>query len=227
MIESLIDKSNIKITEDSFKKCWLDLGALGNGGDALKVFNKKLSAYEEFRNYDKKFGYDNLTNTMAIKFIVCMYDTESPFSGIEDYHKRKLLSAEYAGFTAGETGILAEYAQAAMQGKIPIFNAMAITYCIIIHSPEYATYHRFLQKYYEDVIMDPKTTLAKAKVELAVLNELRDTILARDETGGIQREFYRTVTNAELEVRRYRPEYKAQEWITDFNTSHGLQKEKK
>jgi hypothetical protein len=227
MTESLIDKANIKITDDSFSKCWLDLKDIPAGSDAFKVFNKKLAAYEEFRNYDNKFGYIHLTNTMAIKFIVCMYDPFSPFAHIEDYHKRKLMSAEFAGFEASNTGTLTTYAQYFMQGKMPIANAMIIQYCILVHSIDYATYQILQRKYYEDTLMNPKATLTSIKQELEVLNDFRDEILAGDRAPGVQLEFYKTVSNAELEVRKFRPEYKAQEWVNQFNESHGIEKEKK
>ena len=225
MIESVIEKSGIKITNESFKQCWLDLSLIPPTGDVLKVFGDKLRPYEEFRNYEGKFGTDKLTNTMVMRFIVCMYDPNSPFESITDYHKRKLMSAEFAGFDIGNTGIFAEYAQMLMQGKMPIANAMIICYCLIVHSPDYATYQLFQRKYYEDTLMDPKKKLTDIRQELNILNDFRNNILAHDLTPDIQRDYYRTVTNAELEVRKYRPETKAEEWVKEFKEKYGSNKE--
>lgn len=211
-IESIIKKKGIKLTESAFSECLVDLGKLKAGVDILKVF-PELKKIEGFEDYDGKWGPFNLTNTMVIKYILCMYDYKSPFGPGNKYEltydERKMCSAEYARFDINETGTFTDYAQEIMRGMNPVAVKMIVHFCAKRRGAEYATYIRFEMRYYDSTLQDNNVDLAKIDKELKLLNDYRDKILAYDNNVKLKEEFYKIVSDAELEVRKFRPEHKA------------------
>lgn len=228
-MESIIKKKNIKLTEASFSECLVDLGKLKINRDILIVF-PELRKIHGFPDYEGKWKQANLTNTMVIKYIIAMYDHKSPFASINKYEltydERKMCAAEYARFDINESGVFTEYAQEIMRGENPIAVQMIVQYCAKRRGAEYATYIRFEMKYYDVTLMDEKMDLTKVDRELKLLNDYRDKILAYDNNVKLKEEFYKIVSDAELEIRKYRPEFKAKQNSDKPEITNGSSQEK-
>lgn len=223
-MESYIEKKGYRLTENSFRECFVDLGQARHNSDYMKLY-PQLAEWEEFQDYDGKYRNDHVTNNKVIKYIVAMYDPKSPFARdmMDNYEERKLCAADYASFEISDTGIFTEYAQEIMQGLNDTVNKMIIRYCILCHSLEFATYLRLQRQYYENTLANKDAKITDIDAALKVLNRHRDAIMAMDRTPSLVKSFYRVVKDAELEVKRYRPETFAQKMKTVIK-SNGKQK---
>lgn len=203
MMHDYFDKVGLKIDERSFRECYIDLGKVGVG--SVLVNYPALGEWVEFKDDPKKYK-PILSNNSIIKYIVCMYDSKSPFRGLE-YEQRKIASAIYADFDIAVGGEFTPKYQDAMNGMVEIVNMMAIRYCIITKGLEYTTYKEFERRYYEMTLKDPNRKLTDIDKEREVIAKYRDKFLENDTSKGIQQTLYKIVTEEEKKLRKLRPEY--------------------
>ena len=203
MMHEFYDKVGLKIDERSFRDCYVDLGKVGVGS-VLQQY-PQLAEWVEMKDDPKKYK-PILNNNSVLKYIVCMYDSKSPFRGLE-YDQRKVASAIYADFDVAVGGDFTPKYQEVMNGLVEIVNMMAIRYCIITKGLEYSTYKEFERRYYEISLKDPNRKITDIDKEREVVARYRDTFLESDTSKGIQQTLYKIVTEEEKKLRKLRPEY--------------------
>jgi len=203
MMHEFYDKVGLKIDERSFRDCYVDLGKVGVGS-VLQQY-PQLAEWVEMKDDPKKYK-PILNNNSVLKYIVCMYDSKSPFRGLE-YDQRKVASAIYADFDVAVGGDFTPKYQEVMNGLVEIVNMMAIRYCIITKGLEYSTYKEFERRYYEISLKDPNRKITDIDKEREVVARYRDTFLEGDTSKGIQQTLYKIVTEEEKKLRKLRPEY--------------------
>ena len=208
-----IEQLDIKITDSSFAKCLGNLEKIYDGTDILRVI-PVLAEWVEFTSWEGKYprgSEKKMTNSNIIRYIICMYDPNSPFvtKGIS-YDDRKICSAEYCKFPWDtESGLFDSSFQQIMSGKLQIVLKMIVRYCSIVRGLEYATYRLTERNYYENTISEDPLDITKIQKETKFLNEYKDIILAGDSTKEVSNQFYKMVAEEELQLRQLRPEYKA------------------
>lgn len=206
-----IEKLNLKIDENSFRECLLN-PELADSVDITQVY-PNLKEWVEFRDIKDKFGtkdVSTITNSMMIKYIVCMYDPKSPFRNL-DYHTRKMASAVYVGFPIGEdTGVFGIGAQMIMNGRNDVVNLMVVRYCAITRGLEWATYMQYERMFYENILPDKELPIAKKEIDLKIVASYRDMFLAGDKSPDLQQTFYRIASEEDKKLRKLRPEEQEQ-----------------
>ncbi len=210
-----IQKLGLKIGGHSFNKCYIDIGNIKSGSDIVVMFKNKLD-FPEFKNYKSKFGAEDYSNTMVIKYLVCFYDPMSPFAALA-WQERKLASAEYVGFPTNSDGSFIEPIQKILNCETDVVRAMVIRYCRIVKGPEYATYKILEWQYNTKILMGVNVKLKDIKQDLDALREYRDMFLADDDSSQLRDYFYAIVSEEEKELLKLRPEHQQRYWEKDIS----------
>ena len=168
-----------------------------------------MSEWVEFRESPKKYPTEEIKNNAVLRYIVAMYDPQSPFKHL-DYQTRKNCAAIFAGFKTNQKGDFHAQIQDLLNGDIQIVNIMVIRYCAITRGLEWATYKQFERRYYEITLLDPDKKIIDIEKDKDVVAKYRDLFLAGDKTPELQKVFYKIVTDEEKELRKLRPEYQEQ-----------------
>lgn len=209
-----IHKLGLKISSSSFNKCYIDIGKIKPGQDLLAIFKNELD-FPEFKNYKSKFSSTDVSNSQVIRYIVCFYDNNSPFSPLA-WEERKLASAEYVGFTRNEDGGFAEPVQKILNCEEEVIRAMVIRYCRIVKGPEYATYKILEWNYNTKSLMATNIKLKDIEQDLTALRTYRDIFLGGDPSSQLRDYFYAIVSEEEKELLKLRPEYQQRHWEKDI-----------
>lgn len=197
-----LNKLGLKISANSFARCYIDIGSMKPGTDAMSVFKDKLD-WPEFRR--PKYPSGEFHHTQIIKYIVCFYDPNSPFAHL-DWEERKLASAEYVAFRKNEDGGYTEAVQAIMNCEVDAIRAMIIRYCRAVRSPEYATYKVLEMNYHTKVLTAPTLKITEIQKDLIALQGWKNQFLAGDDNKQLREHFYRVVSEEEQEAHKLRPE---------------------
>lgn len=209
-----IRKLGLKISSNSFSKCYIDIGSLKPGTDLLIVFKNELD-FPEFKEYKTKYANAELSNSQILKYIVCFYDPNSPFAPLS-WEDRKLASAEYVGFPKHDDGGFAEPVQKVLNCEYDVIRAMVIRYCRIVRGPEYATYKILEWNYNTKILMATNIKLKDIEQDLDALRKYRDMFLGGDPSLQLRDYFYAIVSQEEKELLKLRPEYQQRHWEKDI-----------
>lgn len=207
MIENPYYESlGLKIDERSFRECYINPEP--SGTSILQKY-PSMNEWVEFRESPKKYPTEEVKNNAVLRYIVAMYDPQSPFKHL-DYQTRKNCAAIFAGFKTNQKGDFHAQIQDLLNGDIQIVNIMVIRYCAITRGLEWATYKQFERRYYEITLLDPDKKIIDIEKDKDVVAKYRDLFLAGDKTPELQKVFYKIVTDEEKELRKLRPEYQEQ-----------------
>lgn len=196
----------LKIDERSFRECYINPEP---SGTSILQRYPSMNEWVEFRESPKKYPTAEVKNNAVLRYIVAMYDPQSPFKHL-DYQTRKNCAAIFAGFKTNQKGDFHAQIQDILNGDIHIVNIMVIRYCAITRGLEWATYKQFERRYYEITLLDPDKKIIDIEKDKDVVAKYRDLFLAGDKTPELQKVFYKIVTDEEKELRKLRPEYQEQ-----------------
>lgn len=124
---------------------------------------KKESILNHFPDLKKYPEFTAVLDTVEthkdkiIRYIVFMYDRNTPLLEIDDYNKRKIKAVQLAGCRSDNDGYFAPWTREMLGGKNREINAMIIRYCRIQQSREYALLVVGNEAYY-NILLDITST---------------------------------------------------------------------
>lgn len=123
----------VNFIDKDFERLYFNVNTIPANNKAIDHF-PKLSKYEEFKTSIKP-----LSSTQVFKYIVYVYDINSPFvEKFPDLTERKIQSALCAGFEVNKSGFFLPAVDEMMKGKNTKVNKMIIRYVRLLGEPEYA-----------------------------------------------------------------------------------------
>jgi len=158
--------------KDDFTKLHCNVYNMPIGENPVEYF-PLLKAYKEFSKIESERVQLNLEE--VFRYIVYMYDMNSPFKKIDDLVKRKIQAAKYAGFEPTlKNGVMvfSDIVKSFLNCYDSSFNRMVIRYCRLQRSRKWSlliaaevSYHNCLLQLMEmDSDEDTKDTEKKQKI---------------------------------------------------------------
>lgn len=163
-------------TED-FDKLFIRVDLLTKNEDPLDVF-PKLQNYKKLNVIlDQDLDYNRV-----FRFVVYLYDKNSPFRNIKDIGLRRVEAAEFVGFNKSGNGFIPQYMDI-ITWKNDVVNAMAVEYCRMQKSITFSKMcmrEEWLYRQYEDiggVVYEKASDKANAYKQLGTMeNDLENMI---------------------------------------------------
>tara|TARA_R110000751_G_scaffold79121_1_gene159553 strand:+ start:6340 stop:6999 length:660 start_codon:yes stop_codon:yes gene_type:complete len=174
-------------------------------GEIPTVWFSNLLDYHEFSKIESEKVQLNFEE--VFRYIVYMYDMNSPFIKIDDLVKRKITAAKYAGFEAKKDGLkmlFSETVKCFLNCEDTSFNKMVIRYCRMQRSRKWSlliaaevSYHNCLLQLMEmDQDEDARDTEKKQKIlkeaqqTEVMLESMERDMLNGDDNGYLKRDIY-------------------------------------
>lgn len=131
-------------TNKDFEELTYNVMELPKGGNVLAAF----PALAELPSF-KKFKSEN--KNKIVRYIILCYDKNSPILKryMQDDVKRKVMSAQYAGFEGDSEGYLNDEINAVMRCFNPETNQMIIDFLRLFNDPAWALLLAGLESYYQ------------------------------------------------------------------------------
>ena len=169
------------------------------------VFFPRLMDYPEFYKINSEAVQLNLEE--AFRYIVYMYDMNSPFRGIDDLVKRKITAAKYAGFIPSYKDgkmVFSSTVKSFLNCEDSSFNKMVVRYCRMQRSRKWSlliaaevSYHNCLLQLMEmDQDEEAKDTEKKQKIlkeaqqTEMMLEQMEKDMLNGDENAHLNNSLY-------------------------------------
>lgn len=208
-----IEKQGLRLTEKSFELCYVNPEAYA---ETFKLStHPNLRDWIEFEHVPGKYETTEITNNMAIKYIVGMFDMGSPFRKLP-YEIRKVCAAEYAGFKTNDAGIFPEKTQRFLNCEMPQVNSMIIRYALLSNGIKFSTFVRASIIYHEKTLMSDKVTAKTVTEDLNLLLALERELLSDENSKNLKNELWKKVTDEEKRIRDIRPEYMAEKYFAKY-----------
>ena len=160
-----------------------------------------IKLYNEFKG---------LKDIRVIKYIVYLYDSKTPFKSIDNFTTRKKQAAELAGFKVDDKGNYQDKYDKIISGKDKQVNKMAIRYCRIQRSPQFAKLVIFEESYYNELLIlkdddglkaaDREKTLKNINTMASQIEELTGRFLSGDDNPVMKMELFDEIENEELQL---------------------------
>ena len=142
-------------------------------GEIPTSFFPRILDYPEFYKINSEVVQLNFEE--VFRYIVYMYDMNSPFRNIDDLVKRKITAAKYAGFVPGHKGgkmVFSDTVKSFLNCENSSFNKMVVRYCRMQRSRKWSlliaaevSYHNCLLQLMEmDQDEEAKDTEKKQKI---------------------------------------------------------------
>ncbi len=159
-------------TKDDFNKLNCNVYDMPIGENPIEYF-PQLKSYKEFSKIESERVQLNLEE--VFRYIVYMYDMNSPFRTIDDLVKRKIQAAKYAGFEPKQKNgvmVFSDVVKSFLNCEDSSFNKMVIRYCRLQRSRKWSlliaaevSYHNCLLQLMEmDSDEEAKDTEKKQKI---------------------------------------------------------------
>jgi hypothetical protein len=198
----------VDFIDKDFEKLYFNVNTIPKQQDALRFF-PKLAKYDEF-----KAKIDPLVFTIVFKYIVYVYDINSPFvEKFKDLTERKIQAALCAGFTVNQSGLFLPAVDEMMKGKNTKINRMIIRYIRLLGEPEFALLVVTMEAYYSKLEllmrmdytstggnMDEKTIFDTEKIKGIIHGHAKDmqieikritgSLLQRDDNIYLKKDLY-------------------------------------
>jgi len=129
-----------------------------SGKDLLEVF-PELKRYPEFSSNEH-----SLDNNKVLRYIIYLYDKQTPLSSEKNLIKRKMLSAELAGFEMVDKKY-PELIEQAISGRNIYVNRMACVYVRNQRDIQYASLITGLSMFYDNLAQLSKPATAEDDME--------------------------------------------------------------
>jgi hypothetical protein len=208
-----IEKQGLRLTQRSFEHCFVNPEEYP---DNFKLAtHPNLADWIEFTPVPGKYETTEISNNMAIKYIIGMFDIHSPFRK-ESYEIRKVCAAEYAGFKTNEAGIFPEKTQKFLNCEMPQVNAMIIRYALLSNGIKFSTFVRASIIYHEKTLASDKTTAKQMTEDLELLLKFERELLSDENSKNLKTELWKKVTDEEKRIRDIRPEYMAERFFAKY-----------
>jgi len=184
-----------------FSNLMFDVTRLPDNIDPVKFF-PKLDKYEEFKNTN----FPNTKKARIFKYIVYMYDKESPFkTKIPDLYKRKIEIAKYVKLIS-DPKFVDEAIKKILRSDDYKVNRMIISYCRMQCNPLYSLVEGLNEVYYTDLLSvrnkeETKKPLEKTQAELQKASQ---ELLTQDNTPSLLKSLFDFIE--EERINDLRPE---------------------
>jgi len=175
----------IEIQNQDFDKLLFPVNLLGDNDDPLKVFGK-LNKWAEFKSHK----YPLLQFNKIFKWIVFVYDMNSPFQKINDIIKRKVEVARYVKLFEDANDI-SDDVKKILLNEDKAVNRMLIAYVRMHRESKYAVVVALEQKFYNDLLIsqDGKKVNPAIEITQKKLEEARSDLFSHDNTSKLRQEF--------------------------------------
>jgi len=190
---------------DDFRHMRLNVMAVPITKDITTYF-QELQQYPEFK---KRIKRDGVSTNCIVRFLVLMYDPQSPLRRIPDYFQRKSVAAEAAGFKFKADGVFEDNVQKVISLQDGATTLMMMRFLSLFRSMEftmlqrlYVTIHEKL--FYEDIKAATAAMAEYQKMEKIVLND--------DLSREARQTLYQILLSKEDVIKRLRPEHYAREY---------------
>lgn len=143
----------------------------------------------------------------VIRYIVCVYDQNSPFNADEEYSdliQRKFAAVLYAGFKLDEDDKFEHHVEQMIFNNLPPINKMIVRYCRQHLDPEYAFIKAIEDDYYRKLEAVHSSKTYDYNVVLKMRNELKKATIAflsEDNDKDLIKDLYRFVNEDNLKLR--------------------------
>ena len=135
----------MEYNDKDFEKLRYKVHELKEKESVLEVY-PELSRYPEFK---KKIRLDI---NKVLKYIIYLYDKKSPFISEPDLRKRKIISAQKAGFKVNSKGEFENEVVAMLSNENVDITRMIVRYCRIQSSMTYSLLVAGMETYYDNVL---------------------------------------------------------------------------
>ncbi len=185
---------------------------------------KKESLLNEFPELQK---YPEFTTVLdkqiephkdrIIRYIVFMYDRNTPLLEIDDYNKRKVHAIRLAGSRPNTEGYFAEWIQNMLIGRNSDVNAMIIRYCRMQHPRSYGLLVAGNESYY-NILFDitnnesdkkGKDLFLKAENLNKKIDAIKDELLNEAPDPELERDLFKFIEAENIRHVKFSPEYMA------------------
>ena len=188
----------IEIQNQDFDKLLFPVNLLGDNDDPLKVFGK-LNKWAEFKSHK----YPLLQFNKIFKWIVFVYDMNSPFQKINDIIKRKVEVARYVKLFEDANDI-SDDVKKILLNEDKIANRMLIAYVRMHRESKYAVVVALEQKFYNDLLISQEGKKINPAIEITQkkLEEARSDLFSHDNTSKLRQEFYEYMEEERIDAIR-------------------------
>jgi len=188
----------IEIQNQDFDKLLFPVNLLGDNDDPLKVFGK-LNKWAEFKSHK----YPLLQFNKIFKWIVFVYDMNSPFQKINDIIKRKVEVARYVKLFEDANDI-SDDVKKILLNEDKAVNRMLIAYVRMHRESKYAVVVALEQKFYNDLLIsqDGKKVNPAIEITQKKLEEARSDLFSHDNTSKLRQEFYEYMEEERIDAIR-------------------------
>jgi len=150
-----------------------------------------------------------------IKYIVFMYDRNTPLTEIDDWNKRKIHAIRLAGSRPNKEGYFSGWVRNMLIGRNPEVNAMIIRYCRLQHPRIYGLLVAGNESYY-NLLLDitsnesekkDKDLFMKAEKMNKKLDAMTNELLNEAPDPELEKDLFRFIEEENIKHVRLTPEY--------------------
>lgn len=163
-----------------------------------------LSKHTEFQNRGQA-RFKDVTVTQVFKFLVLMYDPNSPVAArVENYFERRSICAEAAGFRTNEAGEFSNEAQEVIRMRHPRAELMFHRFLQVYHDLDLQYMQTLFYKIHEELLRDNPTEAAKA---MKAYRETQAILVNKDFGPGAGDAVYKLIQSRADVISSLRPEH--------------------
>jgi len=195
--------------DDDFLLLRFPVHQMDNEGTFYRKF-KELSIYPEFPNNKNttEIGH-NITLVQVMRYIVFMYDINSPLLEIRQLHRRKAEALLQSGFLPGSNGRFPKYVERLILNEYYTINRMIVRYLRIQHNSDFellVTYEEKLSDVMrklisEDIEEKDRDIIMAADMLREKIKELEQTLFRDNVEKDILKVMYDEMENEQLQLR--------------------------
>lgn len=185
--------------DQDFSKLMLKVRIVPQEKSLLKVF-PELNKHQEF-----KVKFDNLNRNKVIRYVVYMYDKNTPLrKKFPDILRRKVEAAKEAGFKINKVGLFEDDVEEFLRGKNDKVNRMIVAYARIYKNFRYSYSITVEESFYglmRSIIAGELKNLPDLKKAQKELDESMDELLSGDKNPFLVEETLRYMETERLALR--------------------------
>jgi hypothetical protein len=188
---------DLEFEDKDYEKMVFNVHALNPRTPVLNAFPKLKSFPEMTMKLDK------LENNKLLKYIMYMYDINTPLKKIEDVNKRKYVAATLAKFPTNDHGHFQENYERAMGGHNFKFNQKLFRFLRFHRSPEYAFLVSIENSYYNNLsksMTGDSKAYSAAKEQKNDLRQAQIDFLNDDDSEALAEALYEHIEMTELQI---------------------------
>lgn len=191
----------MKFEKKDFEKLLFNVYSLPPKTRITEHFTK-LAYYDEFN-----IAFKDLDKDVVIRYIIYVYDKNSPFLRIDNLAKRKREAALLAGFTPKKDGTFDDEIRNVLHCRNRDVNKMIVRFCRMCKDPLYAYYVVINEAFFkesENIMCGDKTKIKELKDLRESIEELISTrreFLSQEESMDLHEELEEFIELEELELR--------------------------